>query len=255
MSEDNSNKSEDPNKKEIFNRFPQILRFKWNHYFFEFLMVSLAVFCGFLAENYRESRADRKQEIKYMTSLIEDLKVDTAAIRTTIENIDGAIVRIDTMLFLIKQIPKMDSLGGEFFRLNNLAVPYLTFKPIDRTASQLKNGANMNLIEDIKISNAMMDYWMLGEISMDRQERFNVYRLKSREIGFTMFKLYEFHLTDKPVSKRKMAVVKNALSGLTEFGNYLASCQTIMRGYKERLEIQRDEAVSLINNISKAYSE
>jgi hypothetical protein len=27
---------------------------KWTHYFWEFLMLFLAVFCGFLAENIRE---------------------------------------------------------------------------------------------------------------------------------------------------------------------------------------------------------
>jgi len=29
-------------------------RKKWTHYFWEFLMLFLAVFCGFLAENQRE---------------------------------------------------------------------------------------------------------------------------------------------------------------------------------------------------------
>ena len=33
-------------------------RKKWTHYFWEFLMLFLAVFCGFLAENYHTSRKE-----------------------------------------------------------------------------------------------------------------------------------------------------------------------------------------------------
>jgi hypothetical protein len=33
---------------------------KWTHYFWEFLMLFLAVFCGFLAENLREHKVERE---------------------------------------------------------------------------------------------------------------------------------------------------------------------------------------------------
>ena len=35
---------------------------KWTHYFWEFLMLFLAVFCGFLAENQREHVIEKKRE-------------------------------------------------------------------------------------------------------------------------------------------------------------------------------------------------
>jgi hypothetical protein len=36
-------------------------RKKWTHYFWEFLMLFLAVFCGFLAENYREHYVEHQR--------------------------------------------------------------------------------------------------------------------------------------------------------------------------------------------------
>jgi hypothetical protein len=36
-------------------------RKKWTHYFWEFLMLFLAVFCGFLAENQREHMIENKR--------------------------------------------------------------------------------------------------------------------------------------------------------------------------------------------------
>src|SRR5215471_1962360 len=50
----------------------------WKHYIFEFLMLFLAVFCGFLAENQREHMVERKKEKEYLSSLVGDLKYDTS---------------------------------------------------------------------------------------------------------------------------------------------------------------------------------
>src|SRR5688572_23720641 len=53
---------------------------KWTHHFWEFLMLFLAVFCGFLAEYQLEHKIEKNKEKQYMKSMIEDLKTDTAAI-------------------------------------------------------------------------------------------------------------------------------------------------------------------------------
>ena len=45
-------------------------------FLFEFLMVFLAVFCGFLADNQRELMTEHETVIRGMTSLTEDLKKD-----------------------------------------------------------------------------------------------------------------------------------------------------------------------------------
>ena len=55
-------------------------RKKWTHYLWEFIMLFLAVFCGFLAENQREHYIEHQREKQYMRSLLEDLQTDTATI-------------------------------------------------------------------------------------------------------------------------------------------------------------------------------
>ena len=45
-------------------------RKKWTHYFWEFLMLFFAVFCGFLAENQREHLIEHKREKVYMVSML-----------------------------------------------------------------------------------------------------------------------------------------------------------------------------------------
>jgi len=73
-------------------------RKKWTHYLWEFLMLFLAVFCGFLAENFREHTIEHQKEQKYILSMIVDAKTDTANIHTAIS-------------FNIKRIYRLDSLG------------------------------------------------------------------------------------------------------------------------------------------------
>ncbi len=50
----------------------------WKSYFWEFLMLFLAVFCGFLAEYQLEHKIERDREKIYMQNMLDDLKADTA---------------------------------------------------------------------------------------------------------------------------------------------------------------------------------
>jgi hypothetical protein len=49
------------------------LKKKRTHYFWEFLMLFLAVFCGFLAENIREHTIEPERARQYARSLAEEI--------------------------------------------------------------------------------------------------------------------------------------------------------------------------------------
>ncbi|MBL7840931.1 MAG: hypothetical protein JNJ75_12360 [Cyclobacteriaceae bacterium] len=62
------------------------LRFKrWKKYAFEFIMVFLAVFLGFLAENARENFAEKQQARELAKSFYEELKSDSLAVASKIQ--------------------------------------------------------------------------------------------------------------------------------------------------------------------------
>ncbi|MEO6537407.1 MAG: hypothetical protein ABIT07_13175, partial [Ferruginibacter sp.] len=50
---------------------------KWGEYLLEFLMLFLAVFLGFVAENFREHSVERHREKQYVTMLLADLRTDS----------------------------------------------------------------------------------------------------------------------------------------------------------------------------------
>src|SRR5687768_3128800 len=74
---------------------------KWKEYVFQFFMLFLAVFCGFLAEYQLEHKIERDKEKEYIHSMAEDLKNDTLslgnAIRRNMEQIKGK----DTFILLL----------------------------------------------------------------------------------------------------------------------------------------------------------
>jgi len=66
-------------------------------------MLFLAVFCGFLAENFREHQAEHKRAKQFAISLFHDLKEDTAALNTAIGLGNRKIKAVDSLTAQIEQ--------------------------------------------------------------------------------------------------------------------------------------------------------
>ena len=61
------------------------------HYIWEFLMLFLAVFCGFLAENQLEHMIEHRREKEFMRSLVSDVIEDTTELNKSIAETKKAI--------------------------------------------------------------------------------------------------------------------------------------------------------------------
>ena len=61
-------------------------RKKWTHYFWEFLMLFLAVTLGFFVENQREHYIENHRADQYAISLLTDMKQDTSQLANIIES-------------------------------------------------------------------------------------------------------------------------------------------------------------------------
>src|SRR6478735_2479053 len=78
-------------------------RKKWTHYLWEFLMLFLAVFCGFLAENQREHMVEHQREKKYIISLIKDVELDLASLKSSSELRKAQLNYFDSLTILLNQ--------------------------------------------------------------------------------------------------------------------------------------------------------
>src|SRR4029078_11585028 len=92
---------------------------KWTNYLWEFLMLFLAVFCGFLAENQREHMIENQREKKYMNSLIIDLKKNTADIKYVISYCIRKFQGMDTLTQLLNKDILSNDEEKELYYLNS----------------------------------------------------------------------------------------------------------------------------------------
>ena len=77
-------------------------RKKWTHYFWEFLMLFLAVTLGFFVENQREHYIERVRAKEFSKTLVKDLQNDTIAIRDHIKTARIYLASMDSLLVLSK---------------------------------------------------------------------------------------------------------------------------------------------------------
>ena len=132
-------------------------RKKWTHYFWEFLMLFLAVFCGFLAEYQLEHKIERDREKQYMKSLVVDLRSDTSHI-TGVLNIFSVNSRMEDSL-------KEALLKPGIINDGSIAYPYLgyalrgsIFQRSEGTINQLKNAGGWRLLHSSEVINHLNEY-------------------------------------------------------------------------------------------------
>ena len=159
---------------------PHTARKKWTHYFWEFLMLFLAVFCGFLAENIRERSVERHREKQFIASLISDLKLDTAGFARSITFKKGRQLDIDSVLYpLTKMRENKLQLGQCIILLQTVGNPY--FFSNNGTIQQLKGSGGMRLISNRKVVDSIESYDFQIRRIMLRQEEINSF--SQHELG------------------------------------------------------------------------
>ena len=134
-------------------------RKKWTHYFWEFLMLFLAVFCGFLAEYKLEQTIERHREKEYMQLMVEDLKKDTANIITMVAGNRILISGLDSLLSMLSH-PQADKNYQRKLFTYSLMYTYW-YMPIqfsELTLSQLKYNGGFRLIKKSKVASGILQY-------------------------------------------------------------------------------------------------
>jgi len=123
-------------------------RKKWTHYFWEFLMLFLAVFCGFLAEYQLEHKIEKERGMQYIRSFYEDLKTDTAEFSFLIKayeiKLSVFLNRNTCFNSLSTNAPVTNTCIRELINHSNSFPDMVT---ADQTLMQLKNAGGLRLLK------------------------------------------------------------------------------------------------------------
>lgn len=134
-------------------------RKKWTHYFWEFVMLFLAVFCGFLAEYQLEHQIEKDREKQFISSLIDDLKVDIIVCDQYIEREKGSVLLFDTLCRYLDSPLLARKNGDAIYYASRVGPRTAPFINNSRTFDQLTNSGGFRLIHKTETSNRIMAYY------------------------------------------------------------------------------------------------
>ena len=237
-------------------------RKKWTHYFWEFIMLFLAVFCGFLAEYKLEHMIEHQREKQYASSLYEDIKADTAILKTTIKAIQYVTERIDTFRSMV-HFEETDAFPtGTWYYYGRFGTRNFKVTFQDATLQQLKNSGGLRYFKKTSVANAIAQYdqvcrnlqtdlhqqeMIYNELLQWRNQLFNAYYLDEiMEFTISSSKIDSFKKSDPPLLSEKKE----------DFIHYANLCQLRSYNNKYTLNYLLDvlkKAEDLIQTIKKEY--
>ncbi len=118
---------------------------KWKEYIFQFFMLFLAVFCGFLAENQREHSIEGQRIRDYMHGMADDLKADTTILKSTLASLNQSVKRFDSLQQELQSFSNIENIRAHYF-MASILVATMDFTATKRTSEQLHNTGYYRLI-------------------------------------------------------------------------------------------------------------
>ena len=143
---------------------------KWTHYLFDFFMLFLAVFAGFLAENFRERIVERERAHQFLQGMLLD-------VRTNIRNLDSLmqqnrviIANHDSLVnWLLADSSTIDRAA---FSKKMGAVWIRNFLVRKETYEQMKSSGSLRYAGNIEFLKKMMDYERVTNFAQFRNQEF-----------------------------------------------------------------------------------
>ena len=231
-------------------------RKKWTHYFWEFIMLFLAVFCGFLAEYQLEHKIEKDREKQYMKSMVEDLRSDTAMLISNIKVRQERIVMMDSLVSLLGS-SAVNERGNDIYYFGRSISPPTNVFPNDGTIQQLKSSGNLRLIRKNTISNSIMAYdQKMRNVLFEMGDEVEI-RAEYRILARKLFKTNVFHemiATDKvSIPKNNPALYSKDAGLINEFIGAVQYFKRVHQAQLIRSEELLVQAKQLIADIKKEY--
>jgi hypothetical protein len=232
----------------------------WKSYFWEFSMLFLAVFCGFLAEYQLEHKIEGDREIQYIRSMIEDAKTDTANIHKAIALNMKRVYRLDSLSNKCFNYTQQNNDDPEIYRLFFINLRHPDFvSPIERTMSQLKNAGGMRLIHKPVAADSILLYDDFAKKIINQQAWYENMLKSFVESGISIFNYKHYPSFDfvtlkrnKPNYEFAKIMVKDKAQ-VIQIGNRASMYRNVVFFYINQLKDGEMHAVNLIHTLRKEY--
>jgi hypothetical protein len=132
-------------------------RKKWTHYFWEFLMLFLAVFCGFLAEYQLEHKIEKDRAKEFAKLLKNDLVADTVSLANFIQKLKEESVKREQASKLFEKDLEDISIGDlRWADTTNFILEFFISK--NPTLEQMKHAGQLRYFRNPELTSAIAHY-------------------------------------------------------------------------------------------------
>ena len=221
-------------------------RKKWTHYFWEFLMLFLAVTLGFFVENQREHFIENKREKEYIRSLVTDLARDTVNATIHLGCNLSKFKGLDTLIGILSSDKPFDS--AVILRVYRFAYDYGRFMCIaitnEITIQQLLSSGNVRLLRKKGVYDSLLAYQLKKNLLVRVKDGYEKSFNKSYAYQEDIFKVREY---------RK--VIMNSDTSFTRIYNdnnlqLITTDRSTLKKYAEATEVWRIAISSYISELN-----
>lgn len=230
----------------------------WKSYFWEFLMLFLAVFCGFLAESYHVYLVNKGIEKQNIEMMVSGLKNDTAQLNRSIFYSNERIKYLDTLLSF-QGTGDIDTLtsyrfGELFFKCGHVSY----FISNNAAFEQMKYSGSIKLIKSKSVLDSIYAYNQANTIINANKDYLEQHQSAA------------VHNASKFMNYQKAFLIKNdsasfapdiiyygndKINIILEFFNDEAAIRMVLsRFYIPQLKRQQEKAITLIEFLQKEYN-
>jgi hypothetical protein len=220
-------------------------RKKWTHYFWEFLMLFLAVFCGFLAEYQLEHKIERDRAKELAKSFYEELKNDSVVAAQKVQNrikAENAFSYLakyfrDSSLNIVSKTFSLNFLHGIYFRTPSI------FEPSTVVLEQLKNSGSLRYFKNEELQK------LIGQLSVairninDRQEL--EFQIRLQYLNPIILRHYDYNFEDQLTQGQ----AQDLFTVTTAYEN---NNEMIPFHFKSPAKFDKEEAINLMSFYGRA---
>lgn len=233
---------------------------QFKEYFFEGLMIFIAVSMGFIAENIRDEMGMREKEQSLVESFILNLKADTASLRSNIDRNLRKNQILDSLLLLANKDLTQPANQYNFYNYFIRGAYMSLFIPSDAAMTQIKTDGGLSIISKKGVLDSILQYDTQNKVI----ERHNgVYTEESENLWRSAFKIMEIRILKDTsyidffngrVMKDKMPppVVNNPDEKRIFFGT-LTRVLLLTQVNRNHMAVQLEKAKRLIKYLEANY--
>ena len=234
-------------------------RKKWTHYFWEFLMLFLAVTLGFLVENQREHYIEHQRAKSYAANMYQELKKDTLEVDNLINEVRDFCKKLDT--FCLLRESKDPHTNGMLYYYSNYTTFGSSFSPNNATLEQLKNSGNLRYLKK-EVANKISEY---DKFLQDLDKEFTTSRSEYNKINELRLRIFDglispdFYATDRRARRDSMFALNPSLINdnprlMKEFTGWVKYTSDVYREQVGRhFRPLKKRAIELMGLLKKEY--